>query len=169
MDWKWLFIYPDRQVAAVNELVIPAGVPVHFTLTSASVMNAFFIPGLGSMIYTMNGMATRAEPAGGRARHLPGALDPLQRRRLLGHDLLGAGRRRRTSSPVGSTRRRRAAGPTLDATSYAQLAEQSSDVAPFTYRAVDPGLFHRIVMQDLPPGPGPVVETNPGAARRAGN
>src|SRR5215468_10113533 len=58
LDWKWLFIYPDQNVASVNRLVIPTGVPIHFTLTSASVMNAFFIPQLGSMIYTMNGMAT---------------------------------------------------------------------------------------------------------------
>ena len=37
---------------------MPAGVPLHFTLTSASVMNTFFVPQLGSMIYTMNGMTT---------------------------------------------------------------------------------------------------------------
>ena len=59
LDWKWLFIYPDQQVASVNHLVIPAGVPVSFQLTSASVMNSFFIPQLGSMIYTMNGMRTQ--------------------------------------------------------------------------------------------------------------
>ncbi len=50
---------PSQGVASVNRLVIPAGVPVHFTLTSASVMNAFFVPQLGSMIYTMNGMTTQ--------------------------------------------------------------------------------------------------------------
>ena len=44
---------------AVNRLVVPAGVPTHFSMTSASLMNAFFIPQLGSMIYTMNGMTTR--------------------------------------------------------------------------------------------------------------
>ena len=33
--------------------------PIHFSLTSASVMNAFFIPDLGSMIYTMNRMRTQ--------------------------------------------------------------------------------------------------------------
>src|SRR6516162_11289015 len=59
LDWKWLFIYPDQNIASVNRLVIPVGTPVHFTLTSASVMNAFFVPQLGSMIYTMNGMATQ--------------------------------------------------------------------------------------------------------------
>ena len=59
LDWKWLFIYPNQGIASVNQLVVPAGVPIHFSLTSASVMNAFFIPQLGSMIYTMNGMTTQ--------------------------------------------------------------------------------------------------------------
>ena len=44
LDWKWLFIYPTEHVASVNHVVVPAGMPVHFTLTSASVMNAFFVP-----------------------------------------------------------------------------------------------------------------------------
>src|SRR3984893_14428276 len=59
LDWKWLFIYPSQGVASVNRLVVPAAVPIHFSLTSASVMNAFFVPQLGSMIYTMNGMTTQ--------------------------------------------------------------------------------------------------------------
>ena len=58
LDWKWLFIYPDQGVAAVNQLVIPAGTPVQFPLTSATVMNSFFVPQLGSQIYTMGGMTT---------------------------------------------------------------------------------------------------------------
>src|ERR1700722_1517781 len=33
LDWKWLFIYPDQEVAAVNELVVPIGTPVEFMLT----------------------------------------------------------------------------------------------------------------------------------------
>src|SRR6202023_1181204 len=59
LDWKWLFIYPDQSLAAINTLTVPAGVPLQFQLTSASVMNVFFIPQFGSMIYTMNGMTTR--------------------------------------------------------------------------------------------------------------
>ena len=59
LDWKWLFIYPDQRIATVNTLTVPVGAPLQFELTSASVMNVFFIPQLGSMIYTMNGMVTR--------------------------------------------------------------------------------------------------------------
>src|SRR5260370_13117280 len=58
LDWKWLFIYPEQGIATVNALTVPAGAPLHFELTSGSVMTAFFIPQLGSMIYTMNGMVT---------------------------------------------------------------------------------------------------------------
>ena len=80
LDWKWLFIYPDRKVAALNELVVPAGVPLSFHITSATVMTAFFVPQLGSMIYAMNGMETRlhlqADAPGtfrGMASHYSGA------------------------------------------------------------------------------------------------
>ena len=61
LDWKWLFIYPDQRIASVNTLTVPVGAPLHFQITSASVMNVFFIPQLGSMIYSMNGMVTRLE------------------------------------------------------------------------------------------------------------
>ena len=53
MDWKWLFMYPEQGVASVNDLVVPVGVPIHFSLTSSTVMNSFFVPQLGSMIATI--------------------------------------------------------------------------------------------------------------------
>jgi cytochrome o ubiquinol oxidase subunit 2 len=56
LDWKWLFIYPEYGVASVNELAMPVGRTVHFKLTSSGVMNAFFIPQLGTQVYTMPGM-----------------------------------------------------------------------------------------------------------------
>jgi len=59
LDWRWLFIYPTQRIASVNYLAIPIDTPVHFRLTSSSVMNSFFIPQLGSQIYTMPGMTTQ--------------------------------------------------------------------------------------------------------------
>ena len=58
LDWKWLFVYPAAGVASVDRLVVPAGVPLRLQLTSATVMNSFFVPPLGSQIYTMPGMVT---------------------------------------------------------------------------------------------------------------
>ncbi|SBS25458.1 Cytochrome bo(3) ubiquinol oxidase subunit 2 precursor [Marinomonas spartinae] len=59
MNWKWLFIYPDLGIASVNELRFPANVPVSFQITSEATMNSFFIPQLGSQIYSMAGMITK--------------------------------------------------------------------------------------------------------------
>lgn len=59
MDWKWLFIYPEYEIATVNEIAIPVGTPVEFLVTSDTVMNSFFIPNLGSQIYAMSGMENR--------------------------------------------------------------------------------------------------------------
>ena len=59
LDWKWLFIYPDQGIALVNELAAPVDVPIHFKITSSSVMNSFFIPALAGQIYAMPGMETK--------------------------------------------------------------------------------------------------------------
>jgi cytochrome o ubiquinol oxidase subunit 2 len=153
LDWKWLFIYPSPRVASVNQLVVPAGVPLHFSLTSASVMNAFFIPQLGSMIYTMNGMTTqlhlRADAPGtfrGLSSHYSGDgfSDMHFDVRALSAEQFDA-----WIEAVRNT------GATLNAESYAALARQSMNTTPFTFRAVDPELFRQIVTQKLPPGPGP--------------
>lgn len=58
LDWKWLFLYPEQGIATVNELAAPVDRPIRFKLTSSTVMNAFYVPALAGMIYTMPGMQT---------------------------------------------------------------------------------------------------------------
>ncbi|MFV9996407.1 MAG: cytochrome o ubiquinol oxidase subunit II [Arsenophonus endosymbiont of Dermacentor nuttalli] len=58
-DWKWVFVYPEKNIATVNEIAIPVGVPINFKVTAESVMNSFFIPALGGQIYAMAGMQTK--------------------------------------------------------------------------------------------------------------
>jgi cytochrome o ubiquinol oxidase subunit 2 len=59
LDWKWLFFYPDSGIATVNEIAAPVDRPIQFKITSASVMNSFFIPSLAGQIYAMAGMETQ--------------------------------------------------------------------------------------------------------------
>lgn len=59
MDWKWLFIYPEQGIAAINQVAFPIHTPLLFKITSFSVMNSFFIPRLGSQVYAMAGMKTQ--------------------------------------------------------------------------------------------------------------
>src|SRR5215470_1744763 len=139
LDWKWLFIYPDHGIATVNALTVPVGTPIGFELTSSGVMNSFFVPQLGGQIYTMAGMTTRL--------HLQA--DHTGTYRGMSANYSGAGfsdmyfnvdavPAERFTQWVAATR---SAGPELDAQTYADLAKPSQAVAPYTYRAVAPGLF----------------------------
>ncbi|MEI7683215.1 MAG: COX aromatic rich motif-containing protein [Candidatus Saccharibacteria bacterium] len=56
LRWKWLFIYPDQNIATVNYLQIPINTPVQFELTADEApMNSFWIPHLGGQLYAMTG------------------------------------------------------------------------------------------------------------------
>jgi len=58
-DWQWVFIYPKQHIATVGRLVIPEHTPVRFRLTSATVVNDFYIPQLVGMIDVMPGMRVK--------------------------------------------------------------------------------------------------------------
>jgi cytochrome o ubiquinol oxidase subunit 2 len=153
LDWKWLFIYPAQGVASVNELVVPAGRPVHFSLTSASVMNAFFVPQLGSMIYTMNGMVSQLHLQADRPGNYYGISAQYSGDGF--SDMHFVTRALPADQFAGWIARTRSSGPVLDPRSYAALARHSVERRPFTYRAVAPGLFDAIATQKIPPSPGP--------------
>jgi cytochrome o ubiquinol oxidase subunit 2 len=151
LDWKWLFIYPDQGVAAVNQLVIPAGTPVEFRLTSATVMNSFFVPQLGSQIYTMGGMTTHLNLLADRPGEYPGfsanfSGDGFSEMRFV-VNAVPAGDFNAWLEQVRGT------GSTLDDAEYAELAKPSKAVPPTTYRSVEPNLFERIIHQTVA-GPG---------------
>jgi cytochrome o ubiquinol oxidase subunit 2 len=143
LDWKWLFIYPEQVVASVNRLVVPVGTPLSFELTSSSVMNSFFVPQLGSQIYTMSGMATRL--------HLQA--DHLGTYAGLSTMFSGEGFPDMRFKVVAVTDdefaqwvdRTRETGSVLDKRAYADLVKPSKAVTPFTYRMVVPDLFSSIV------------------------
>ena len=147
LDWKWLFIYPDQGIASVNRLTIPVGTPVSLELTSSSVMNSFFVPQLGSQIYTMAGMIT----------HLHLQADHPGTYRGFSAQFSGEGfadmhfdadavTNEKFAQWLGSVR---SAGPELNAKTYADLAKPSAAVAPFTYRSVAPGLFDSILVSEM--------------------
>jgi cytochrome o ubiquinol oxidase subunit II len=145
LDWKWLFIYPDQGVAAVNQLVVPVGTPIHFRLTSATVMNSFFIPQLGSQIYTMGGMTTHLNLLADKPGEYPGfsanfSGDGFAEMRFIAKTV-----------PAGDfeawVAQVRGGGSALDDAGYAALAKPSKALPPGTYRSVEPNLFERIIDQ----------------------
>ena len=157
LDWKWLFIYPTDGIASLNQLTVPVGTPIHFRLTSNGVMNSFFVPQLGTQIYTMSGMtsevALQADQPGvfpGLSAHFSGdgfsdmhfdvaAVSPEAYAKWIADAKAGGGALNNTA---------------LDTAGYAKLAVQSTNLLPLTYKSVDPKLFDAIVNGSAPPAGG---------------
>jgi cytochrome o ubiquinol oxidase subunit 2 len=59
LEWKWLFIYPEQQIASVNYVQFPVNTPIEFLITSEGPMNSFHLPQIAGQIYAMSGMQTK--------------------------------------------------------------------------------------------------------------
>jgi cytochrome o ubiquinol oxidase subunit 2 len=152
LDWKWLFIYPDQKIATVNDLVVPTGTPLEFTLTSASVMTAFFVPQLGSQIYTMPGMtshlnllAARDGEFAGEAAHFSG--DGFSDMHFVVHAVPAPEFQQWAGKLQG-------AGPTLDTAALTALARAGTSVAIDRYGGVAGPMFEQILRQSVAPAAG---------------
>lgn len=143
MDWKWLFIYPEQEIATVNELYIPVNQPVEFLITSDSTMNSFFIPNLGSMIYAMAGMENRLHlMADEQGQYLGMSAN------YSGFGFSGMKFQTHVVSDQGFNHwvnQVKASPSALSDEAYAQLTEKSRDVPPAHYNSVNPLLFTNII------------------------
>jgi cytochrome o ubiquinol oxidase subunit 2 len=150
LDWKWLFIYPEQGIATVNRLVLPVDRPVHFRLTSASVMNTFWVPAMAGMVYTMPGMETQLHAAFDRGGDYEG----------LSANYSGAGfsdMHFRTLAVAPQQFESWVAGVRgqprrLDQAAYLQLEKPSEKIAPIGFGGIDPALYSRIVAMCTKPG-----------------
>jgi cytochrome o ubiquinol oxidase subunit 2 len=163
LDWKWLFIYPRQGIATINQLVMPAATPVHFSITSASVFDVFFVPRLGSMIYAMPGMVSQLNLQADKPGELWGTSAQFS------GDGFSDMQFQVRSMPAADFRawvaKVRGAGPELDQAAYTGLMRQTQAVPPSTYRTIDPELFQAVATHKIPPGPGPQPEAPQHAGR----
>lgn len=58
LEWRWLFIYPEQEIATINYVQFPEKTPVIFKITADAPMNSFWIPSLGGQMYAMSGMSS---------------------------------------------------------------------------------------------------------------
>ena len=150
LDWKWLFIYPEQGIASVNELAFPANVPVNFKITSDTAMNSFFIPQLGSQIYSMAGMATKLHLIANE----PGTFEGISA------NYSGAGfagmKFNAIATPTADdfdawVAKVKQQGSPLNVEQYKQLAKKSENNPVQYYGSVQQGMFNYIVMQYMHP------------------
>ena len=145
LDWKWLFIYPEENIAVVGEMVFPAGVPLSFRLTSDTVMTSFFIPQLGSQIYAMAGMQSRLHLLANE----PGT--------FFGHNqqFSGSGYSRMNFKAIAVSPedysawldKLREAPETLDLGRYQELAKPTHGYPVTYFSSVEAGLFDHVIHQ----------------------
>lgn len=143
LDWKWLFILPGQNVASVNRLVVPVGTPIEFRITSATVMNSFFVPQLGGQIYAMSGMETKLHLQADRPGQYRGLSAHYSGKGFPGMTfMVDAVPPAQFAAWVAQSKGQ---GPALDRSAYLNLTHDSENVKPYTYRAVAPGLFDAVV------------------------
>jgi cytochrome o ubiquinol oxidase subunit II len=143
LDWQWLFIYPDDNVASVNRLVFPVGRPLTIELTSDSVMNSFSVPALGGQIYAMAGMQTELNLLADRAGVFYG------RNTMFNGDGFSAQVFTAEAVDVAGYQafvaEARKSGGALDKASFETLAEPTIAGPVRLYSSVEANLFHTIM------------------------
>jgi cytochrome o ubiquinol oxidase subunit II len=153
LDWRWLFIYPHEGIASLNRLVVPAGVPLRFRLTATTVMNSFFVPQLGSQIYTMPNMVTRLNLEADE----PGTFEGLSAQFSgdgfsdMRFDLVST-EAEAFKDWVNTTKTQ---GGTLDARTFEELAKPANADGVQTYAQVSEGLFDGISLRSMAAVPPP--------------
>jgi cytochrome o ubiquinol oxidase subunit II len=149
MDWKWLFIYPQHGVATLNQVVVPAGTPVEFVITSATVMNAFFVPQLGTQIYAMPGMTTRLNLQADRPGDYAGLSSHFSGDGFSDmHFLLRALTAQEFANWLDGAR---GSSLILGDVGYQELLLPTHNDSPQTFGKVEPMLYERILRLAAPP------------------
>lgn len=149
LDWKWLFIYPEQGIAVVNQLAAPVDRPITFNITSATVMNSFYIPALAGQIYAMAGMQTQLHAVINKAGQYEG----------FSANYSGAGfsdmrftfRGMSTGDFDQWVKTAKAGGGALTRDAYLKLEQPSEREPVRSYAAVAPGLYDAILNQCVEP------------------
>ena len=150
MDWKWLFIYPEQGVAAVNELVLPVNRPVSFEITSTNMMNAFYAPTLAGMVYAMPRMQSQLHAVLNRPGNYEGFSANYSGAGF--SDMRFALRGVEDAAFNAWVAQAKGGGRALELNTYRQLALPSEKVAPVLFAMVPGDLFQRIVERCVEPG-----------------
>lgn len=147
MRWKWLFIYPEQNIASVNFFQFPEKTPINFEITSDAPMNSFWIPQIGGQIYAMPGMKTKLHLIADHAGDYNGASANISGTGFSGMTFVA-----RASTPeefekwVDSVRQ---TGAAFGKEQYQEFAKPSSYNPVETFKLANNELFDWVVMKPM--------------------
>lgn len=145
LDWKWLFIYPEQQIATVNFAQFPVNRPIDFEITADAPMNSFWIPQLGGQIYAMPGMTTHMNLMANEIGEYKGSSANISGEGFAGMKFVA----KATSDEdfVKWIVQTKKSGGVLNTQTYKELAKPSKNNPVKTYGNVDASMFKDILMK----------------------
>ncbi len=148
-QWKWLFIYPEENIATVNYVQFPEKTPINFQITSDAPMNSFWIPSLGGQIYAMSGMSTKLHLMADKSGTYQGSSANISGKGFAGMKFIAKSTsQERYESWV---QRVKSTGSTLDENSYTELAKPSTNNKVQYYMLSDNKLYDTVIMKYMEP------------------
>jgi cytochrome o ubiquinol oxidase subunit 2 len=146
MRWKWLFIYPEQQIATVNFIQLPAGTPVHFELTADEApMSSFWIPHLGGQLYAMTGHINKLNLIAATPGDYTGSSAEINGAGFAGMKFIArAGTQEEFDAWAGSVHQSFAA---LDSAAYEKLLVPSENHRYEYFSTPEAGLYDKVVMK----------------------
>lgn len=149
LQWKWLFIYPEQGIAAINYVALPVSTPINFTLTADAPMSSFWIPALGTQIYAMQSMETKLHVLSDKTGDFQGKTTEINGDGYAGMKFVA-----HVSSQADFDKwveRVKKSGKILDAKAFEQLDKPSEDVPVSYYSSVDKDLYNSIITKYMKP------------------
>lgn len=149
LQWKWLFIYPEQNIATVNFIVFPEKTPITFELTADAPMNSFWIPQLGGQMYAMEGMVNKIHLMANAPGEFPGTAAEISGSGFAGMKFLA-----KATSQAGFTawvQSVKTSPQALRPETYQELAKPSENNQRASYASVEKDLYNQIVMKFMAP------------------
>ena len=149
LQWKWLFIYPEENIATVNYFQFPQKTPIHFEITADAPMNSFWIPRLGGQIYAMPKMKTELYLMADEPGSYNGASANLSGVGFAGMHFIAEASTDETFQEW--VKNAKQSSNTLNLEEYNQLAKPSKNNPVTVYQLEEKDLFHEILMKYMLP------------------
>jgi cytochrome o ubiquinol oxidase subunit 2 len=144
MRWKWVFIYPEQNIATVNFVQIPEDTPVKFELTADEApMTSFWIPNLGGMLYAMTGHDNPLHLIADTPGDYPGSSAEIN-----GEGFAGMRFTARASSQQDFdqwVQKMKRSPAVLDAAEYDKLLEPSESHPAAFYSSTEPDMYGKVL------------------------
>jgi cytochrome o ubiquinol oxidase subunit 2 len=151
LRWKWLFLYPDQQVASVNFVRIPKDRPVTFELTADDTpMSSFWIPNIGGQLYAMTGHSNTLKLLGDKVGDYPGSSAEINGAGFAGMRFIAS-----VAMPADFdtwVKEVQQNHPTLDAAAYQDLLQPSENTPPAFFGGYQHDLYDTVLMKYMAHG-----------------